>query len=121
MNNEVNPEIEKTHPTEFIIVITTTNNAEEAEKLAGLLVGQKAAACVSISSAITSLYRWKNNVEKEQEFMLLIKTVKGNYQAVERLIRQNHSYEVPEIIALPVISGEEKYLHWLAENTKIEK
>lgn len=117
MNRDIN---EGHHNTEFILVISTANNAEEAKKLAGLIVSEKAAACVSISSPVTSVYRWKNKVETEQEVMLFIKTVQENYKTVERLIRKNHSYEVPEIIALPIISGEEKYLRWISDNTKIE-
>ena len=102
-------------------MISTASNADEAKKLADLLVGQQAAACVSISSPVTSVYRWKSSVETEQEVMLFIKTVAANYKTVEKLIRQNHSYEVPEIITLPIISGEEKYLQWISDNTKIEK
>ena len=103
---------------EFVLIISTTNNPDEAEKLAGLLVGERVAACVSISSPVTSIYRWQNNVEREQEIMLLIKTVKDKYEDVKKLILKNHSYEVPEIIMLPIIRGEEKYLQWIIDNTK---
>lgn len=107
--------------TEFILIISTASNTDEAGKIAGILVGEQVAACVSISSPVTSVYRWKSNVETEQEVMLFIKTVKSNYKTVERLIRQNHSYEVPEIIFLPIISGEGKYLQWISDNTKKER
>lgn len=108
-----------TNNREFILIISTTNNPDEAKKLAELLVRERAAACVSISSPVTSIYRWQKKVEEEQEIMLFIKTVKDNYEIVERLISENHSYEVPEIISFPLTQGEEKYLQWLLDNTKI--
>jgi len=102
---------------EFILIISTANNPVEAKKLAGLLVEERVAACVSMSSPVTSVYRWKNKVETEEEIMLFIKTVKDNYKKVEKLIVENHSYEVPEIISLPITAGEEKHLQWIADNT----
>lgn len=104
---------------EFILVICSAKNQEEASKLAELLVKERAAACVSVSAPVTSVYRWKGNIETEQEVTLFIKTVKNNYKLVERLIRENHSYEVPEIIAVPIIQGEENYLQWLIDNTAL--
>ncbi|MCK4763290.1 MAG: divalent-cation tolerance protein CutA [Candidatus Aminicenantes bacterium] len=100
---------------EFILIVTTVGKPDEAEKLAGMLVKERKAACVSISSPVKSVYRWQGNVEVEAEIMLFIKTVKANYQKVEQLIRENHSYDVPEIIALPIVQGEVKYLQWLRE------
>jgi periplasmic divalent cation tolerance protein len=104
---------------EFILVISTAKNPDEASRLAELLVKEEAAACAAVSSPVMSVYRWKGNIETEQEVMLFIKTVKDNYNLVERLIRENHSYEVPEIIALPIIQGEEKYLQWMIDNTVV--
>ncbi len=103
----------------FILIISTANSLDEAEKMAELLVKEKTAACVSISSPVLSVYQWRDNVETEKEVMLFIKTVEGNYQKVERMILENHSYEVPEIIALPIVNGEEKYLRWLRDNSKV--
>ncbi len=102
---------------EFILIITTTNDQEEARHLASLLVGGKTAACVSISSAVISVYRWQGKIEHEDEFMLYIKTTKENYSKVEKIIQENHHYEVPEIIAIPLVNGEMSYLRWIAENT----
>ena len=102
---------------EYLLIITTVNNADEAVKLSELLVKEQAAACVSISSPVTSVYTWKGNVETEKEVMMFIKTVKENYKNVEKLILENHSYEVPEIIALPVTGGEEKYLQWVSNGS----
>lgn len=118
MNDRVSSSTPENNKQEFILIISTTNNPAEANKLAGLLVEEKAAACVSISSRVTSVYRWKSNVEREEEIMLFIKTVKDNYKKVETLIVENHSYEVPEIISLPLTGGEEKYLQWIVDNTE---
>ena len=102
----------------FNLIITTTNDRQEAKRIADLLVEKGAAACVSISSPVTSVYKWKGKVETEDEFMLFIKTLAQNYPIVEKLIRENHSYEVPEIVAIPIDKGEVTYLKWLAENSQ---
>ncbi|MCI0471137.1 MAG: divalent-cation tolerance protein CutA [Candidatus Aminicenantes bacterium] len=118
MNDTAIPQKGKnTAEKELILVLSTAKNQPEALKLAELLLKEKAAACVSVSSPVTSVYRWKGNIETEQEVMLFIKTVRDNYHRVERLIRENHSYEVPEIIAIPIIQGEGKYLQWMIDNT----
>ena len=98
----------------FLVVLTTCPSRDEAEKLARLLVKTSAAACVSLLHGVESVYRWKGNVESGVEHMLLIKTTAACYPAVEQTIRQNHSYQVPEIIALSVAAGEARYLEWLA-------
>lgn len=100
---------------EFVLIITTANKVEEAEKLAALLVEEQKAACVSISSPVKSVYRWQGNVEIEPEIMLFIKSLKTNFREIEQLILENHSYDVPEIIAIPIVQGENKYLSWLRE------
>lgn len=102
----------------FIFIITTIDDLDKAKKISELLVKKKAAACVSITSPITSIYKWKGNIESEKEVALFIKTTENKYPEIEKLIIENHSYEVPEIIALPIIKGEEKYLKWIFENTE---
>ena len=87
--------------------------------MASLLVAEKAAACVTISSSVTSFYRWQGKVEQEEEVILIIKTIEDNYQKVESTIKENHHYDVPEIIALPINLGEKSYLKWIKENTEI--
>lgn len=77
---------------------------------------KKAAACVSVSSPVSSYYRWQGRIENEQEIVLLIKTLKNNYSLVEKLILENHSYELPEILALPVELADRDYFKWLSEN-----
>jgi len=114
MTDKIGPEKNK---EEYTLIISTINSLEEAEKLAEMLVKEKTAACVSVSSPVLSIYRWKDNVETEKEVMLFIKTTRENFPKVERLILENHSYEVPEIIAIPILYGEKRYLTWLSANT----
>lgn len=103
--------------SDLIFVLTTTDDIDEARKLAEQLVDEKLAACVSISPPVLSIYRWGDKIEKEDEFMLLIKTVKTNYQRIEGFIKKNHSYDVPEILCFPVQGAEKDYGNWLRENT----
>jgi len=105
---------------DFVLIISTAKNIGEAEKLAALLVKERLAACVSLSSPVTSVYRWRDNVEIEKEVTLFIKTIGRNYEKVEEMILDNHVYEVPEIICLPIINGEPNYLNWIEENTKVQ-
>ena len=102
---------------EPIQVITTTATQEDAQAIASALVEQRLAACVQIIGPITSTYRWQAGVETSQEWMCLIKTRLDLYQGLERAIREIHPYEVPEILAVPVVRGHQAYLHWLCEAT----
>jgi Uncharacterized protein involved in tolerance to divalent cations len=97
----------------FLQVLTTTETKEEAGKIAQYLVEQKLAACVQITGSITSIYRWKGKVETAQEWLCLIKTREELYSKVETAIKKLHSYETPEIIAVPIIKGSSEYLSWL--------
>ena len=98
------------------VVLTTAGNREEAEKIANALVESEAAACVNIVGPITSIYRWQGKVENAAEFLLVIKTWASAYERVEETIRELHSYEVPECIALRVEKGSEQYLDWMEES-----
>jgi periplasmic divalent cation tolerance protein len=97
----------------YIQVTTTTETKEQAQKIAQYLVEQKIAACVQITGPITSIYRWKGKVENTQEWLCLIKTQEDLYNKVEAAIKSQHSYETPEIIALPIVKGSKEYLNWL--------
>ena len=101
---------------EFIQVLTTVERREEAERIARSLVEKRLAACVQIVGPIASTYRWKGEVEAAEEWQCLVKTRRDFYHQVERGIRLLHSYEVPEIIATPIIAGSADYLEWLDEN-----
>lgn len=101
-----------------IVVVTTTAQSDDAAILAETLVVEGIAACVQIIEPIKSIYRWQGKVEKETESLLLIKTTRDAYPAVEHVIKNTHLqkgwYETPEIIALPVESGSSDYLEWLS-------
>lgn len=102
---------------EYSIIITTTDSEEEARSLSAKLVENGLAACVQVSS-ITSFYNWKGQVNNDPEYKLLMKTRKELYPKAESFIRQNHSYEVPEIIEVPIRQGLDQYLGWIAEVTE---
>lgn len=104
--------------TEALVVITTTETQVDAERLARLLVERELAACVQILPQITSVYRWQGKVERAAEFLLLIKSTHEAYPELEAAIRENHSYETPEILALPVEAGSDGYLNWLKASIK---
>lgn len=102
-----------------IIVMTNCASAKEARRIARALVEKRLAACVNIiATPVESLYRWKAKIEKAREHSLLIKTRRDCFTAVERTIRELHSYEVPEIIAVPIVGGSRDYLAWLEENVR---
>lgn len=102
----------------FIQASTTMGNKEDAQKIAQYLVKQKLAACVQITGPIESTYRWKSKVETASEWLCLIKTRNNLFDKVEEAIKKLHPYEIPEIIALPIIEGSKEYLKWLDEEIK---
>jgi periplasmic divalent cation tolerance protein len=104
--------------TDCRIVLTTAGSADEAERIASALVEAQLAACVNIVSPITSVYRWKGAVQKEQEWLLLIKTTTSAFEKVSQRVRELHSYELPECIQIPIEAGSAEYLKWIRENVK---
>ena len=104
--------------SEYIQITTTTDNRDLAVKIAGSLVEQKIAACAQVSGPITSIYEWKGKIENSQEWYCVIKTRKDLYPRVEERIKKLHSYEVPEIIAVPIVAGNPAYLEWIDDVTK---
>lgn len=105
----------------FIIVYVTAGSAEEAEKLAKTLVEEKLAACVSRIPSVRSVYRWQGAIEQSDEELLIIKTRKELFNALEKHVRSLHSYSVPEIIALPLVAGSAPYLNWLRDQVAPEQ
>ncbi len=101
---------------EYIAVMITAGSAKEAKVLSRLLVAKKLAACCAVTP-IRSLFTWKGKTEQAREMMLIVKTRKKLFTQIEQTVRRNHSYEVPEIIALPIIAGSAPYLRWVKENT----
>lgn len=100
-----------------ILVFCTVPDNDTAERLAKTLVEEKLAACVNCAGASRSVYRWEGKVEGAVEITLTIKTVSGRYDAVETKIRSMHPYELPEILAVPVLCGLDPYLEWLNSET----
>lgn len=103
--------------TEKIAVLSTVGSAEEAGRIARHLVDRRVAACVNIIAGARSVYRWKGNIEEAEEWLLIIKTRRVLFEQLQEELKSVHSYEVPEIIALPVVEGYPPYLDWLAEET----
>jgi len=101
----------------YIVVITTCDSREIAEKISNFLVRNKLAACVQISNEINSVYIWKNNIENSTEYYCIIKTKENLFHKVAESIKKIHNYEVPEIIALPIIYLSNDYKKWIDENT----
>jgi periplasmic divalent cation tolerance protein len=106
--------VQKKNMTEFIQVTTTTGHRQDAEQIASELVTQRLAGCVQISGPIVSTFRWQGKIETLEEWTCTIKTAASQLAAIQKAIEKIHPYEVPELIATPIVGGSEKYLAWLA-------
>ena len=104
---------------EAIVVLMTAASGEEAARLADMLIGAHLAACVQILPEMESVYRWQGKIERQAETLLLAKTTRSKFEELEREVRALHSYETPEIIALPIVAGSTPYLEWLSAGVKI--
>ncbi len=103
---------------EFLIVFCTVPDQKTAGEISTALVEEKLAACCNIVPGLTSIYFWKNQVHKDSELLLIIKTTAAAFKKLSRRIEELHPYEVPEIIALTIITGNQSYLSWVDENVK---
>ena len=103
--------------TDFSVIFVTVGRESEASKIAHTLVEEGLVACANIVPRIRSIYRWKGEVCDDEEFLLVIKTRSSRFEALQRRVRELHSYEVPEIIAIPLTAGLPEYLQWIEENT----
>jgi periplasmic divalent cation tolerance protein len=101
----------------ILVVLCTCPDDSVAKKLAGGLVEQRLAACVNVLPGIRSIYRWQGRVQDDGEVLMVIKSSQETYAALERWLSEQHPYELPEIIALPVERGLPGYLEWVAEET----
>lgn len=99
--------------TDKIVVLTNCDSEERAAHMARALVDKRLAACVNILPGVRSIYRWKEQVENTPEWTLVIKTRRDLFAPLRAEIERTHSYEVPELIALPIVDGSEAYLAWL--------
>jgi len=103
--------------TDKIVVLTTCGSEDEARKLASVLIEKHMAACVNITSPVTSVYRWKGSIEQAQEWMLIIKSRRERFEELRVVIESAHSYELPEVLAIPVLEGSPNYLAWVEAET----
>ena len=99
-----------------IVVFITAPNVEEATRLADLLIGAHLAACVQILPEMESVYRWQGKIERQSEILLIAKTTAAKFAELEREVRALHSYETPEIVAIPLVAGSTPYLEWLTNS-----
>lgn len=104
-----------------LLVLTNLPDRAAAERLASALIEKRLAACVNILAPCQSVFRWKNDVQHDEEHPMLIKTTAEQYPALEAAIRAGHPYELPEIIAVPIERGLPAYLDWVAAETAAEK
>lgn len=104
-----------------LLVVTNLPDRESAEKLAALLIERRLAACVNILAACASVYRWQGEIQHGEEYPLLIKTAQDRYAELEAAIRANHPYELPEVIAVPIIGGLPAYLQWVESETRNQR
>ena len=107
-------------PTEspFVVVLVTTSSGEEAHKIANRLLSERKAACVNIIPGVSSFFWWDKKVGSARETLLIIKSRKKLLDDVIELVKKLHSYEVPEILALPIVGGNPDYLDWLDKEVK---
>ena len=103
---------------EYIQVITSTQHKEDAGKIAAELIRMKLAACTQILGPVNSSYWWNGNVETANEWLCIIKSKKSLYSKIEAVIKKMHPYQIPEILALPVVGGSKDYLKWLDNETQ---
>jgi periplasmic divalent cation tolerance protein len=104
--------------TDVIVVFMTAGSVGEARRIADHLVETRSAACVQILPEIESVYRWNGEVQREKEVLVLAKTTAEKFAELEKSVRSMHSYETPEILAVPVVAGSSPYLDWLSENVR---
>lgn len=100
----------------YLVVLVTVPNKIEAEKMAHVLVEKKLAACVNIIPRISSIYHWRGKIEEAEESMLVVKTKQSLWENLAKEVKKNHSYQIPEIIALPITKGFKPYLDWITQS-----
>ena len=101
----------------YIMITTTFDNKDEANKISELLLKERLVSCCQISN-ITSSYHWKGKIEHAEEYLFQLKSKKELYNQIEKIILENHSYETPQLVAYDIIDGYKEYLNWIGEETK---
>ena len=104
--------------SEYVQVFVTIDDEPRAEEIAGIIVEKRLAACVQITGPVTSVYRWEGKMNKDREWLLIFKSSKKLYNELEEEIKRLHTYDVPEILALPVEDGNKDYMGWMDRELK---
>lgn len=104
--------------SEYLMVYSTFAGHTEAEAAAAELVDRRLVACAQVSAPVLSVYRWQGQTERTEEAALVLKTTRDRYAEVEAALLKLHPYETPEIVAVPIIAGSDRYLHWIDESVK---
>ena len=102
----------------YTVLFITAASTDEARRIAGMLLNQKKAACVNIVPRVSSLFWWQDKIDSAQESLLIVKTKTSLLNEIITLVRQVHSYDVPEIIALPIVGGNQDYLDWIGREVE---
>lgn len=105
----------------FIEIHVTFNKKDEANKILNYLVSNRMAACAQIIGPVNSIFSWKNKIEKEEEWLGIIKTRKSFFYKIEKTVKEMHSYDVPQIIAIPIVKISSDYEKWLSSETEINR
>jgi periplasmic divalent cation tolerance protein len=100
----------------YIVIFITASGRKEAKSIASALVAKKLAACVNIATGIESIFYWQGKVDSSQEALLVVKSKKEKLAKIIKLVKSLHSYQLPEIIALPIIAADKAYLNWIDES-----
>ena len=100
---------------DYIQVYTTTATREDAQNIADVLVERRLGGCVQIIGPVISTYRWEGKIEHAEEWLCVIKSARHLYADLERALAAQHSYDTPEIIAMPIVAGSQRYFHWLSQ------
>lgn len=103
---------------ENVVIFISAGTDEEARTVGRALLEHRAAACVSIAPNVTSIFWWQGTLETAQEHLLMVKTRASNVEDVVRLVKEVHSYKMPEVIAVPIIGGNQQYLDWIGEEVQ---
>jgi len=110
-----------TDPDQAIMVFIPAGSVAEANRLADMLLDQRLAACVQIMREMNSVFRWQGKVETQREVLLIVKTLNSKFPEIEREVVKLHSYETPEIVAIPLSAGSGPYLEWLSASVSAEE
>lgn len=105
---------------QYFVILTTCSSAAEAESIGKILLKERFIACINIINGVFSFFHWDNKIDNAKEILVLMKTQKTHIKQVIKIIKDNHSYDVPEILVLPIVDGSQEYLDWITKETTRE-